>query len=258
MRSAGQSPSALDAFSPSIVDPILPGAAHPAEPGTLLEQIGQPLALLGLERVVDLGHQAHERLAPVLQDGVVARELLAEQHAVERAAPERVHDLLAGAPPLAAGLLLHLVAELLDRGADDPLLGRRGADVLEDAAHEEPLAAEPASRRKATQAAEVGVRERRTELTAVLAVVRPPFVAGEGAPIPTEPSVMPVPVAVPPAAVPAAPAEPPAVNRPRDPHRCQASENQTSNHRRLLVGAGLLASRRRQYEPLVKNVRAPL
>src|SRR5580704_4129172 len=227
----------------------LPAPAHPAEARAPLDEVGQALTLLRLERVVNLGDQADERLAPVLQDGVVARELLAEQDAVEGAAAKRLHDLLAGAAPLAPHVLLQLVAKLLDRRADDQLLGGRGPHVLQDPANEEALPTAHAPRTEPAQAPKVGVGEGRTELAVVLVVEPAPPLARVMAP--AVPAV-PVPVSVPAAPMKAAAAKAPVVNRPRYAHGRQAPENQTSNHlpSPCWCGASLPRGDNRTHRPL--------
>src|ERR1022692_1804915 len=132
------------------------------------DRLRQPLSLFGLEGVVDPRHQTDERLARPLDDGVVPRELLAQRDAVERRPAHRIHDLLPAAARLAAGRLLHVVAELLDRRGHHPLPRRRRADLLQHLPDEEPLATMSTETR--TESGKAPFTEGRPEIGALLGI----------------------------------------------------------------------------------------
>src|ERR1700690_4665330 len=70
------------------------GARPSAEARAPVDDVGQALPLLRLERIVDLRHQTDERLPRAFDDRVGSRELLAEEHAIEGLPPKGVHDFL--------------------------------------------------------------------------------------------------------------------------------------------------------------------
>src|SRR5260221_6699857 len=61
--------------------------------GALLDQVREPLALFVVQRLVDAGAHAHERLAQLLEPAIVACVELAEQHLVEVALAEGRRDV---------------------------------------------------------------------------------------------------------------------------------------------------------------------
>src|SRR5581483_7268052 len=120
--------------------PRAEGAAQEAR--ARFDDVGQARALLLVERVMDLGAQAHERAAQPLDRGVVARVELAESDLVEARLAERGRDVAARLAQLAAELG-RLGAELLGGGDDHALLRGRRLQLVEHAAHHD-AAAEPA------------------------------------------------------------------------------------------------------------------
>src|SRR3954451_24433508 len=99
-------------------------ARPPPEAGAALDQVGEPRALLVVERVMHLREQPNEGLAALFEQRVVAGELLPERDAVERRAPQGLGQLLAAVFRLAAPHPFELVTELAHGGPDRALLRR--------------------------------------------------------------------------------------------------------------------------------------
>src|SRR5689334_15439812 len=134
------------AVAPAVVPTAPPpvAVAAPAAAEAVLEQVSDLLALLRVERLVDLGQLHQDGALQLLEDAVVPREGVLHRPVVELLRLERGGEVL-------AGLLLLVVdlrergADVLERLADHLLLPRRGADPVGEAAQHPGLTAAPAA-----------------------------------------------------------------------------------------------------------------